>query len=315
MPRHLIVLAGEGLEQRRVRLAVEPRADLLQRDLTVVEREGVDEVEDPRIGDRAQLGRRIAAAEGAEGARPFPGQPLADAERADEHAGERAGEADEIDVGRDGVPGRLDHHLLDDVGRAGQLGGQRVEAHRVLAQLLGVLEELEVRGDGLAEERREILHREGDQLARVVDLAPLAVPVVARHRTLEPEARPLGDVVAAGDPMGERGVASLQERHRLLDDERIALALVPHVLELAGEPTDVDGGEEALEPGAAVHPQHELEAEVDRVHAVPELAQPPGQARHRGVRRVEVRDRRNDEGDVQHDGQPFEWVMDSSESR
>ena len=82
-----------------------------------------------------------------------------DPQRAVQVAGERHAQADDIGLVQEGEVAReLVEHGVDQRRRAGERGGQRIEADRARREALAVARELEVGRDALADDVREV-HR------------------------------------------------------------------------------------------------------------------------------------------------------------
>ena len=161
-------------------------------------------------------------------------EPLPDAQRAHEHARKRHRQTDEIDLG-DLVGGAFDEQLLEDVGRAPQLGIDAIEARLRHHQLLGIFQQLKVRAHRHLEEIDQIAHRQRRQVARVIAETPAAEHGASRAWRVLVKARTLGHEIAAQDALRERQIVTLQKGDEVVDDRDVALAVQVDVLVLTDD--------------------------------------------------------------------------------
>ena len=162
--------------------------------IAIVERDEVDQVEQPRLAQAAQLGVDVAAAHHDAGRGRVGAHGLGHAQRAVDVAGEWHGQAEQLGpVGVEEAARDLGQELVDQGRRRRQRRGQAVEAGRAGRQLLAVARQPEVR----------ILAASDDvgQIVDVVTLKEIRRRAPAQLTTSPPSP---GAVTARRRPLGVR---------------------------------------------------------------------------------------------------------------
>jgi hypothetical protein len=155
--RSLRALAAQAFEQGQ------------QRALAVVQRDVVEMVEYPRLGQLAQLGIDEAAAEHGDDGRILRLDRLRDAEGAIDIAGKGCREQHHAGrVAPQRVERQLAQRAIDQVFRRRQRPRQRFERGLALRQRFGIADELEARIDRLAQHVGDIIEVQGGKVPRAV---------------------------------------------------------------------------------------------------------------------------------------------------
>ena len=205
---------------------MQPRQEIQQRPLAVVERDVVEVVEHARIAQRAQLGVHPAAAEDQRGFRRRGADRARHAERAVHVAGEGRGDGDDVGSLRGEQFAReLIERFVDERGLAGQRLVQRIEGRRARGEPLAVARELEARVDAEAPDVGEVVDVQAGEVARLLGRAQRAEGRVDLLVERLFEARPFGKEGAADDAKGQARIAALQEADRRLHGVRVALGM------------------------------------------------------------------------------------------
>ncbi len=281
------------------------------RRLAVVERHVVDVVEHARIGELAQLGVDVAAAEDQPGRRRDRLRGARDPERAVEVARERRGQADHVGaVLRDELGGQLVEHRVDQRRLALEGLAQGIEAsarwpRAARRSARARTRDRSPRGSrrrrrrcrgsrGASRGRRSRGHRTPTR----ADRRPRRFPIDCRKPWS------LGQQLASDDAQREARIATLEETHHRVDCLEVPLAVHREMPNRRGRPLLrlLECAEHALEAGAAEHAEEQLDrrvglADLDVQRGV--LAQETCQIRRRGVRRIQLRHRRGDEKEAQ----------------
>ena len=217
--RDRVVLAHVGTHERYAP-ALQPRQEIQEWPLAVVERYVVEVVEDTRLAQRAQLRVDPAAAEHEfRGGRRLA-QHSCHAKGAVNVARERRRHPDDVGpVGCDQVARERRERFVHERRLAVERRSERLEGRRARGQLLAVARELEVRIDALSPDVGEVVDVEAREITRLVRRAeaaerPRERVVAARRRCELREPRAFGQELAPDDPQRQARVATLQEPNR-----------------------------------------------------------------------------------------------------
>ncbi|MFO0632956.1 MAG: hypothetical protein U0168_08915 [Nannocystaceae bacterium] len=279
------------------------------RSLAVVERDEVDQIEQRRLGQRAQLGVDVAAAQRDHRPRRRRAQASGQPQRAQQVAGKRHRQAHELGLVL--LPqrvGELVDHGVDDRGWSLERGVDRRKARRRRGQAFAVARQLEVRVDAVADRIGDVVDEQAREVLGAIEHAQLSerprqrvvvVVVVGQGR----EATALGQQLAADDAQREAGIAALQQRHHRLDQRDDAGTVALQVRDRGAVAAPWQRREHALQARATEQPQEQRQAHVVLHHLGPLGPQVPtqaaGQVRRRGIRRVDLRHRRREQEDAQ----------------
>ena len=213
--------AGEMLEQGE------------QRSLTAIERHEIEELEHAWLGELAQLGVDIAAAEHGDDAGAQRLDRLCDTERAVHRARERHRDEQDLRVVLlEGCEGEGLQGRIDEVRRRRQGLGQQIELRLARRQALAIPHELEARVDRIADHIGQIIEIERGEVPRAIvgaerpERPAERVAVLARQIGLERrEPWPLGEPPPPRDAVRERRVTPLQEGDDRIDGALVGLEL------------------------------------------------------------------------------------------
>ena len=204
-----------------------------QRSLAAIERHEIKELEHARLGELAQLGVDIAAAEHGDDAGPQRLDRLRDAERTVHRARDRHRDEQHLRVVLfDRCHGERLQGRIDEVRWRRQGLGEQIELRLARRQALAIAHELEARVDRVADHIRQIVEIERGEVPRAIvgaerpERPAERVAVLARQIGLERrEPRPLGEPPPPRDAVREGRVPALQEGDDRVDGALVGLEL------------------------------------------------------------------------------------------
>jgi len=266
-------------------------------------------LEHTRLGQLAQLGVDVAAAQRGDDRRVDRLDRLRDAEGRVDRARERHRHQHERrPVALDRGQRQLAQQFVDEGGRRRQRIGQRVEGGLAERQALGVAHELETRVDRLADHVGDVVQVQRGQVSGVVlrteraeGPGERAAAVGVLEGIERREARAFGQEGAAADAVRQRGVAALQKRQRRRDGGGVTGVVGLEGLHPRRALGGGQRGDARVHAGQAVARQ-QFQRQRQRqilLHRVdPARAQEAGQVGGRRIRGVELRHRRDDGQDT-----------------
>jgi hypothetical protein len=312
---HRAIGAQEATHQLLARtLAAQVFQQRQQGALAVVEHDVVEEIEDARLGEFAQLGVHEAAAQHGDNLRVARLDRLGDAEGAIDIAREGRGEQHHLRrMARHGGQRQFAQRGVDQVLRRRQRLRQRLEAGLALRQRFGIAHELEARVDRFAQHVGDVVEVKRGEVAGAVGHAQraegpgqrIAALVVDIH-VERGEARALGQEGTAGDAVRERRIAPLEEGHGNIDawpgSPRSAPGRRPRAA--CGFAGSAFGDlADRLQARRREQAQHQRQRQVFLHRGYPARTQETGQVGGGRIGRVELRHRRDErEHARRHDG-------------
>ena len=303
---HLAGKANERAHQPVARTFVGQVFDERQQRLfAVIEADEIEEIEDARLGELAQLGIHIAAAEHNARLRSHAPDRLGDAKGPVDRAGERHGNQHQVGlVLFHDCEGQLMQCAVDEVGRSTKRFCQRLETGLAERQCFGVADEFEAWIDGFAQDVGDVVKVERCQMAGAIlhaegaecpgqRVAAVRIDIdVERRKT-----RPLGQEAAASDPMGEAWVVALEKTDGAADSGQVVLATF---LKRARQRPSLllrqcrDGSEELPQSDRRKQPQHQRQGEIVLPGIDVARAEKTREVGRRWVGNVELRHRRHE---------------------